>query len=91
MVERIKHRMYTKLPSNTKLVARPSKYGNPYKLSEYSREEALMRYEDWLLRKYLHDACFFDSLKGYNLACYCSLEDDCHVDILIKFIEEIEL
>jgi hypothetical protein len=80
-----------KLPDNTKKVDRSTKYGNPYKvgnkLGEFTREEALRLYEiylDFVLSKKLLD---IEPLRGYNLACSCKLEDNCHADILLKKLE----
>jgi hypothetical protein len=80
-----------KLPDNTKKVDRSTKYGNPYKvgnkLGEFTREEALRLYEiylDFVVSKKLLD---IEPLRGYNLACSCKLEDNCHADILLKKLE----
>lgn len=80
-----------KLPDNTKKVDRSTKYGNPYKvgdkLGEFTRDEALRLYEiylDFVVSKKLLD---IEPLRGYNLACSCKLEDNCHADILLKKLE----
>ena len=80
-----------KLPDNTKKVDRSTKYGNPYKvgnkLGEFTREEALRLYEiylDFVVSKKLLD---IEPLRGYDLACHCNLEDNCHADILLKKLE----
>jgi hypothetical protein len=80
-----------KLPDNTKKVDRSTKYGNPYKvgnkLGEFTRDEALRLYEiylDFVVSKKLLD---IEPLRGYNLACHCNLEDNCHADILLKKLE----
>jgi hypothetical protein len=80
-----------KLPDNTKKVDRSTKYGNPYKVGnkpgEFTREEALRLYEiylDFVVSKKLLD---IEPLRGYNLACSCKLEDNCHADILLKKLE----
>jgi hypothetical protein len=80
-----------KLPDNTKKVDRSTKYGNPYKvgnkLGEFTRDEALRLYEiylDFVVSKKLLD---IEPLRGYNLACHCKLEDNCHADILLKKLE----
>lgn len=77
-----------KLPDNTKKVDRSTKFGNPFKVGnnegEFTREEALRLYQiylDFVISKKLLD---IEPLRGYNLACSCSLEDNCHADILLK-------
>lgn len=38
---RIKREFYKKMPSNTKVVTRPSKFGNPLKVGERDGKEAI--------------------------------------------------
>ena len=56
-------------------------FGNPYKLSEYSREECLKLYRD---RVVLSTPELDKIRSAKEVACYCSLDDNCHVDILIE-------
>jgi hypothetical protein len=73
-----------KMPPNTKKVDRSTKYGNPFKLEEFSREDSLKLYSiylDFVLRKKILD---IEPLRGHNLACGCSLDEPCHVDILLE-------
>ena len=75
------------MPPNTVYVGRPTKWGNPYGLDCYSREEAIEQYRRWLnfmLEKYPH---FLDELKGKDLACWCPLNKPCHADVLLKTLE----
>lgn len=73
-------------------IGRPSKWGNPFKLSEkfgFGRKHVLELYENYIrttiagkqLRKELHE------LEGKRLGCYCK-PLACHGDILIKLLEE---
>ena len=96
MVKRyILNKMFEKLPPNTKRVTRPSKYSNPFKIKEhggqYTREEALKKYETWLQENLKKDPKFLEPLRSMKyLACFCKpLSTPCHVDILIKYIEKI--
>jgi hypothetical protein len=102
MSNRVKYNLYdqikgVKLPDNTKKVWRSGTvYGNPFKVGkneeklkegEFTREEALRLYEiylDFVVSKKLLD---IEPLRGYNLACHCKLEDNCHADILLKKLE----
>lgn len=72
------------LPPGSVYVGRPSRWGNPYKLSEYSLDSALEFYEVWLDKKLKENPSFLDPLKGKNLACWCRLDQRCHADILLK-------
>ena len=74
---------YGKLPENTKLVARPSRWQNPFKVSEYGREKALELFKEHLTRKISSGELDVEELRGWNLACYCELNEACHADILL--------
>jgi len=90
-----------RMPPNTVYVGRPTKYGNPYKVTSFSlkikgmdRENAIRMYETWLSQKLEADPHFLDELKGKDLACWCPLEDKhrnivpCHADVIIKIMKE---
>lgn len=76
------------------LIARPSKWGNPYThikdrntLAKHvvkSREEAIQSYRKWILDqpellRSLHE------LKGKRLGCFCK-KSPCHGDVLVELI-----
>jgi hypothetical protein len=69
------------------LVARPSRWGNPYSIEEYGRKRAIEMYEQWLLA---NDELLaqLPSLKGKRLACYCKLDEPCHADVLARLANE---
>ena len=79
-----------RLPENCVLVARPSRFGNPYKITKYGRDEALRRYRTFLA-SYTPDQLreFLRPLAGKDLACFCKLSESCHVDILIEKMHEL--
>jgi hypothetical protein len=72
-----------------KCVHRPFKYGNPFRLGDMvdgvvtARENFKPYYRKWLLGTYSIEEIQGD-LKGKNLVCFCSLEQPCHVDILLE-------
>ena len=88
-----------RLPPNTIVVARPSKWGNPYPFgveSPFSREDAVRMYRDVVM----HGETWWDDgfslhrftqaptgdlgdLTGKNLACWCPLDQPCHADVLL--------
>lgn len=79
-----------KLPDNTKRVDRGAKYGNLFKVGEYSLQDSLKNYEiylDFAIKKKLLN---IEPLIGYDLACSCELENNCHADILLKKVEELK-
>jgi len=80
---------FEKNPENTVRVSRPSRYGNPFPLTEYTREESLRLYEEWLKKQLVEDPSFLSPIYNKNLACFCKLEEKCHADILLKFIRKL--
>jgi hypothetical protein len=63
-------------------VGRPTKYGNPFVVSEeMSREIAVKKFEQYIIENKID----VSSLKGKNLSCWCSLEKHCHADVLLKY------
>lgn len=87
-----------KLPKNAVFVARPTRWGSPYKVVEteaeakaagdgkvMTRKKALKLYESGLKKKIKSDPEFIKPLRGKDLACYCRLDQDCHADILLRY------
>lgn len=71
-------------PPNTVIVARPSKWKNPFKVADYGREQALARYRQYLAEQLQAGNLDLSELRGKDLACYCKLDQDCHADILLR-------
>lgn len=63
-----------------------SKWANPYKVGkktgEYSLEESLKNYQEYLIASDLIKDV--DELRGKNLGCFCSQENACHAQILAE-------
>ena len=68
------------------MVARPTKWGNPYKPVKITRAAAVAKYRRDLLAGELAVSVkdVQRELKGRNLACWCSLDGPCHADVLIE-------
>ncbi|TXH11291.1 MAG: DUF4326 domain-containing protein [Hyphomicrobiaceae bacterium] len=73
------------MPENAVYVGRPSIWGNPFKTAAEFRE--------WLTgcicstvftcqRQEIHDRV--QELRGKDLACWCSLDQPCHADVLLE-------
>jgi hypothetical protein len=75
-----------RLPKGAVVVARPTKWGNPYRPEKMTRAEAVANYRRDLLAGKLkvsvEDAR--RELAGRDLACWCSLDGPCHADVLIE-------
>lgn len=75
-----------KMPENTVIVSRGTKWGNPFKIDKFNSREKVLKFYKIMLNKeysYWRDIVKKE-LKGKNLACYCKLSDPCHADILLK-------
>jgi Domain of unknown function (DUF4326) len=65
------------------LVARPSRWANPFWPGACSREEAVSRYAKYVRgRPDLVEQ--LPTLAGRRLACYCPLDEPCHADVLAR-------
>ena len=84
MPERIqlKRKKGWRLPANTVVVSRPSRWGNPFRVGEYSAEKAVALYRASLAGETLKRAQA--QLRGKSLACWCKPGRPCHADVLIE-------
>lgn len=83
-----------KLPPNTVVVSRPSKWGNPFKVTpERSQILAVGAFQTWLTvegvtagivdrKQWMLDN--LKELRGKNLACWCKPGTACHADVLLR-------
>ena len=72
------------MPPNTVCVARPTRWGNPWRIEEYGIEICLARFSQYVYARLAADPTWLDLLRKKNLACWCRLEDSCHADILLQ-------
>src|ERR1043166_5232426 len=75
-------------PPNTVYVGRPTKFGNPSRLEDYGREQAIALYEQWI-QKPVNKALFDEALRtlrGKNLACWCRPGEPCHAEVLLRLV-----
>jgi len=79
-------------PANTVVVARPTRWGNPFKVAaDYPVEQAVADYERWLHTNPEGQAILQVAkveLRGRNLACWCRPGSPCHAEILLKLVNE---
>jgi Domain of unknown function (DUF4326) len=71
-------------PPGAVVVARPTRWGNPYPVATHGREQALA-----LFRRHLADhpelvAAARRELAGKDLACWCKPGEACHADIWLE-------
>jgi hypothetical protein len=82
-----------RLPPNTRSVARPSRWGNPFRPSARTAEAhaaCVEAYRHWLyapaqteLRQQARRL-----LRDKNLACYCPPDWPCHADVLLEMVNQ---
>lgn len=88
-----------KMPEETIYVGRPTKWGNPYKLNEWTKisggrvyiknlNGTIDWYRDHLMNMLRNSGQtkkeFFKEIREKNLACWCPPDQLCHADILLK-------
>lgn len=71
---------------NNVYVGRPSKWGNPFNLTDHSREDAVSAYFNHINRR-PDLLSSLSELKGKNLICWCA-PLECHADILLRLANE---
>lgn len=74
------------MPAGAKYVGRPTKYGNPFVVSETcSNAEAVAAFRRHCENKGpAFQAAIRNDLRGLDLACWCSLDQPCHADVLLE-------
>ncbi len=73
--------------------ARPSRWGNPYKVGEFGTAKVcVQQYKSELWTRDREEISA--ELSGKNLACWCSLDAPCHADVLLEIantnVSEVE-
>ena len=78
-----------RLPPNTVSVARPTRWGNPFRVGDATiptAREAVHRFRRWIADKMVVGPIPPEpaELRGKNLACWCPLDKPCHADVLLE-------
>lgn len=83
-----------RLPPETVVVSRPSKFGNPFKVGvDGDAAECVRLFEAETHRDSPGCRLRFTGtdllgLRGKNLACWCRLDQPCHADVLLRLANE---
>lgn len=75
------------IPDGAIRVTRPSRYGNPYKVTDQMPvEQAVAKYRTALLAGELRVTVedIRRDLAGKDLACWCPIGQPCHGDVLLQ-------
>jgi hypothetical protein len=83
-----------KMPPNTGYVGRPTKWGNPYLVTEggYTREAATELFRKFMEKcgGYVGNEEVIAQLRGKDLACWCPIGQPCHADVLLEIANKTE-
>lgn len=77
-------------PDDAVTVARPSEWGNPFRVGENatSRADAVAQHRALVLQDASEWVAFRErvrtELRGKDLCCWCSLDGPCHADTLLE-------
>ena len=78
-----------KLPEGAVVVARPTKWGNPFKIGALAREDAIAWFSAALATNphepYRTMRADIGELRGKVLACWCKTTELCHADVLAEY------
>ena len=68
---------------NAVYIGRPSFWGNPYRVEEYGRAGAIMKFETYLLSSGLYKN--LENLRNLEIICHC-FPLPCHGDVISKHL-----
>lgn len=74
-----------KIPPNTVIVDRRSKWGNPWRVGYRgieTAEQAVRIFREYMLGG--GSGMPIEELRGKDLACWCSQDQPCHADVLLE-------
>jgi hypothetical protein len=71
-------------PPGAVVVARPTRWGNPYSVADYGRDAAVRLYREHVMSRPALLADVRAQLAGKDLACWCRVGEPCHADVLIE-------
>jgi len=73
-----------RMPEGAIYVGRPTKWGNPFKgLSE------IPLYREYIKEMIKTGSLNIEELRGHDLACWCSLDEQCHADVLLEIANKV--
>lgn len=74
-----------RLPDNATSVARPTRWGNPFRVGlDGDAATCVARFRAWMLADPARIAAARDALRGRDLACWCAPDMPCHADVLLE-------
>lgn len=75
-------------PIGAVIVSRPSRWGNPFAVTEYGRAQAVAKFRQYLadMSPAERDDYLAPLREATALCCWCKLNEVCHADVLIEAI-----
>ena len=75
------------MPKNGTYVGRPTRWGNPFRISAaVPRAKAVAHYENRLRKMPAKErSALLEPLRGKSLGSWCPLDEPCHADVLLKW------
>jgi hypothetical protein len=84
-----------RLPENTVVVSRPSRWGNPFRVGHVTEgvltrdsAQAVQRFREHVQTRPEYLEAIRRELRGRNLACWCALGSPCHADVLLELAND---
>ena len=78
-----------RLPDNAVSVARPTRWGNPFRIGvDGDAAACVARFREWMLAEPARVEAARASLRGRDLACWCAPDAPCHADVLIELAND---
>lgn len=77
-------------PPDAIYVGRPTKWGNPFRVDELGRAEAVRRFRAWIEADAALRAQARAELRGRDLLCWCPIDEPCHADVLVDVSNQSE-
>lgn len=82
--------VHCKRESYTHYIGRPSLFGNPYSLDDYSREEAIEKYEAYARNNPRLLQAIKELSQDEILGCWC-MPLRCHGEVIINLWQELNI
>ena len=76
------------MPAGAVYVGRPTRFGNNFDIATYGRDLAVRNFRRRMIGMQIINPSFFDQIRGKDLACWCSLDQPCHADVLLELANQ---
>lgn len=75
-------------PAGVVYVGRPTRWGNPYSVDDYGRDEAVKLYRQHLatMPEAERTALLAPLRTAAGLSCWCKPGECCHADVLLEYL-----